>query len=254
MKANVVVQEAKDLTASDKEVNLILTNVVADGRTERRDPEPTDAETATHIGKVTAADAIAVELDFKSTHSETKEVDRAHSNGGAGNGMMPQGRIQDWSTTAITRISEVTGQFNKGIVLGPSTGVTSEDTKLKQGKQEDDDVISLDCEILGFGPDIDFLGPDAEIYMQFMRSHRCYDAIPTSSKLVVFETTLQVRRIQVFCEPCSNHVVKEGVREYCYVLYLCLSLLRAWYLGILFTYLSLYATSVQRLFKWLTVL
>ncbi|KAM3854994.1 5'-AMP-activated protein kinase subunit gamma-3 isoform 6-T7 [Vipera latastei] len=108
--------------------------------------------------------------------------------------MMPQGRIQDWSTIAITRISEVTGQFNKGIVLGPSTGVTSEDTKLKQGKQEDDDVISLDCEILGFGPDIDFLGPDAEIYMQFMRSHRCYDAIPTSSKLVVFETTLQIKK------------------------------------------------------------
>lgn len=207
MKANVVVQKAKDLTASDKEVNLIMTNVVADGRTERRDPEPTvfDAETATHIGKVTAADAVAAELDFKSTHSETKELDRAHSNGGASNDMMPQGRIKDWSTTASTRISEDTGQFNKGTVLAPSPGVTSEDTKLKHGKREDDgDVISLDCEIFGFGPDIEFLGPDAEIYMQFMRSHRCYDAIPTSSKLVVFETTLQVRRIQVFCKPCSN--------------------------------------------------
>uniref|UniRef100_A0A8C6Y4G1 CBS domain-containing protein n=1 Tax=Naja naja TaxID=35670 RepID=A0A8C6Y4G1_NAJNA len=30
--------------------------------------------------------------------------------------------------------------------------------------------------------------------MQFMRSHRCYDAIPTSSKLVVFETTLQIKK------------------------------------------------------------
>ncbi|XP_026563738.1 5'-AMP-activated protein kinase subunit gamma-3 [Pseudonaja textilis] len=198
LKANVVVQEAKDLTASDKEVNLIMTNVVADGRTERQDPEPTvfDAETATHIGKVTAADAIAVELDFKSTHSEIKDLDRAHSNSGAGNDMIPQGRIKDWSTTARTRISEDTGQFNKGTVLGPSTRVTSEDTKLEQAKQEDDDddVISLDCEILGFGPDIEFLGPDAEIYMQFMRSHRCYDAIPTSSKLVVFETTLQIKK------------------------------------------------------------
>uniref|UniRef100_A0A670YS75 CBS domain-containing protein n=1 Tax=Pseudonaja textilis TaxID=8673 RepID=A0A670YS75_PSETE len=175
-----------------------MTNVVADGRTERQDPEPTvfDAETATHIGKVTAADAIAVELDFKSTHSEIKDLDRAHSNSGAGNDMIPQGRIKDWSTTARTRISEDTGQFNKGTVLGPSTRVTSEDTKLEQAKQEDDDddVISLDCEILGFGPDIEFLGPDAEIYMQFMRSHRCYDAIPTSSKLVVFETTLQIKK------------------------------------------------------------
>uniref|UniRef100_A0A670YUS6 CBS domain-containing protein n=1 Tax=Pseudonaja textilis TaxID=8673 RepID=A0A670YUS6_PSETE len=120
----------------------------------------------------------------------------AHSNSGAGNDMIPQGRIKDWSTTARTRISEDTGQFNKGTVLGPSTRVTSEDTKLEQAKQEDDDddVISLDCEILGFGPDIEFLGPDAEIYMQFMRSHRCYDAIPTSSKLVVFETTLQIKK------------------------------------------------------------
>ncbi|KAG8125294.1 hypothetical protein E2320_020637 [Naja naja] len=57
LKANVVVQEAKDLTASDKEVNLIMTNVVAEGRTERWDPEPTvfDAETATHIGKLSWA-------------------------------------------------------------------------------------------------------------------------------------------------------------------------------------------------------
>ncbi|XP_013919981.1 PREDICTED: uncharacterized protein LOC106547369 [Thamnophis sirtalis] len=196
LKANVVVQKAKDLTASDKEVNLIMTNVVADGRTERWNPEPTvfDAETATHIGKVTAADAVAAEFDFKSTHSETKELDTAHSNSGAGHDMMSQGRIKDRNTTASTRISEDTGQFNKGTVLGPITGVTSEDTKLKQGKQEDDDdVISLDCEILGFGGP-EFLGPDAEIYMQFMRSHRCYDAIPTSSKLVVFETTLQIKK------------------------------------------------------------
>ncbi|XP_032073512.1 5'-AMP-activated protein kinase subunit gamma-3 [Thamnophis elegans] len=198
LKANVVVQKAKDLTASDKEVNLIMTNVVADGRTERWNPESTvfDAETATHIGKVTAADAVAAEFDFKSTHSETKELDTAHSNSEAGHDMMSQGRIKDWNTTASTRISEDTGQFNKGTVLGPITGITSEDTNLEQGKQEDDDdVISLDCEILGFGgPNIEFLGPDAEIYMQFMRSHRCYDAIPTSSKLVVFETTLQIKK------------------------------------------------------------
>ncbi|CAL8338148.1 unnamed protein product [Boreogadus saida] len=28
--------------------------------------------------------------------------------------------------------------------------------------------------------------------MNFMKSHCCYDAIPTSSKLVVFDTTLEV--------------------------------------------------------------
>lgn len=29
--------------------------------------------------------------------------------------------------------------------------------------------------------------------MRFMKSHKCYDIVPTSSKLVVFDTALQVR-------------------------------------------------------------
>lgn len=36
--------------------------------------------------------------------------------------------------------------------------------------------------------------PDAEVYMNFMKSHCCYDAIPTSCKLVIFDTTLQVKK------------------------------------------------------------
>lgn len=36
------------------------------------------------------------------------------------------------------------------------------------------------------------LEADATVYMKFMKSHRCYDAIPTSCKLVIFDTTLQV--------------------------------------------------------------
>uniref|UniRef100_A0A8D3BMQ5 CBS domain-containing protein n=1 Tax=Scophthalmus maximus TaxID=52904 RepID=A0A8D3BMQ5_SCOMX len=36
--------------------------------------------------------------------------------------------------------------------------------------------------------------PDAFIYTNFMKSHCCYDAIPTSSKLVIFDTTLQVKK------------------------------------------------------------
>ncbi|XP_064831531.1 5'-AMP-activated protein kinase subunit gamma-3b [Oncorhynchus masou masou] len=36
--------------------------------------------------------------------------------------------------------------------------------------------------------------PDANVYTKFMRDHCCYDAIPTSSKLVVFDTTLQVKK------------------------------------------------------------
>ncbi|TRY53971.1 hypothetical protein DNTS_029811 [Danionella cerebrum] len=36
--------------------------------------------------------------------------------------------------------------------------------------------------------------PDSDIYMRFMKSHKCYDLIPTSSKLVVFDTALQVKK------------------------------------------------------------
>ncbi|XP_062287457.1 5'-AMP-activated protein kinase subunit gamma-3b [Scomber scombrus] len=36
--------------------------------------------------------------------------------------------------------------------------------------------------------------PDIFIYMNFMKSHCCYDAIPTSSKLVIFDTTLEVKK------------------------------------------------------------
>ncbi|XP_038646049.1 5'-AMP-activated protein kinase subunit gamma-1-like isoform X1 [Scyliorhinus canicula] len=45
-----------------------------------------------------------------------------------------------------------------------------------------------------FLPDKIGLEPDADIYMNFMKAHECYDAIPTSSKLVVFDTTLQVKK------------------------------------------------------------
>lgn len=37
---------------------------------------------------------------------------------------------------------------------------------------------------------------ERDIYMRFMKCHKCYDIIPTSSKLVVFDTTLQVRRAE----------------------------------------------------------
>uniref|UniRef100_A0A4W5LMF0 Protein kinase AMP-activated non-catalytic subunit gamma 3 n=1 Tax=Hucho hucho TaxID=62062 RepID=A0A4W5LMF0_9TELE len=36
--------------------------------------------------------------------------------------------------------------------------------------------------------------PDANVYTKFMMNHCCYDAIPTSSKLVIFDTTLQVKK------------------------------------------------------------
>ncbi|KAA8593056.1 hypothetical protein FQN60_018511, partial [Etheostoma spectabile] len=41
-----------------------------------------------------------------------------------------------------------------------------------------------------FAPSAD-TDPETFIYMNFMKSHCCYDAIPTSSKLVIFDTKLQ---------------------------------------------------------------
>uniref|UniRef100_A0A8C5Q7T3 GTP-binding protein Rheb n=1 Tax=Leptobrachium leishanense TaxID=445787 RepID=A0A8C5Q7T3_9ANUR len=35
---------------------------------------------------------------------------------------------------------------------------------------------------------------ESDFYMRFMKSHKCYDIVPTSSKLVVFDTTLQVKK------------------------------------------------------------
>uniref|UniRef100_A0A4W4DZW4 5'-AMP-activated protein kinase subunit gamma-1 n=1 Tax=Electrophorus electricus TaxID=8005 RepID=A0A4W4DZW4_ELEEL len=38
------------------------------------------------------------------------------------------------------------------------------------------------------------LDPERNVYTCFMKSHRCYDLVPTSSKLVVFDTSLQVKK------------------------------------------------------------
>uniref|UniRef100_A0A8B9G594 CBS domain-containing protein n=1 Tax=Amazona collaria TaxID=241587 RepID=A0A8B9G594_9PSIT len=55
-------------------------------------------------------------------------------------------------------------------------------------------TFSLDNMMLGLDPESDFQSPDAEVYMHFMRSHCCYDAIPTSCKLVVFDISLEIKK------------------------------------------------------------
>lgn len=35
---------------------------------------------------------------------------------------------------------------------------------------------------------------DSLIFVKFFRFHKCYDLIPTSAKLVVFDTQLQVKK------------------------------------------------------------
>ncbi|NXD78705.1 AAKG3 kinase, partial [Halcyon senegalensis] len=55
-------------------------------------------------------------------------------------------------------------------------------------------TFTLGNEVLGLGPESEFQSPDAEVYMHFMRSHCCYDAIPTSCKLVVFDISLEIKK------------------------------------------------------------
>uniref|UniRef100_A0A674HI09 Protein kinase AMP-activated non-catalytic subunit gamma 3 n=1 Tax=Taeniopygia guttata TaxID=59729 RepID=A0A674HI09_TAEGU len=55
-------------------------------------------------------------------------------------------------------------------------------------------TFTLGNEILGLGSETEFQTPDAEVYMHFLRSHCCYDAIPTSCKLVVFDISLEIKK------------------------------------------------------------
>ncbi|XP_043849288.1 LOW QUALITY PROTEIN: 5'-AMP-activated protein kinase subunit gamma-3, partial [Dromiciops gliroides] len=44
------------------------------------------------------------------------------------------------------------------------------------------------------GWDGELLRPGAQIYMHFMQEHSCYDAMATSSKLVIFDTMLEIKK------------------------------------------------------------
>nr|KAF6268248.1 protein kinase AMP-activated non-catalytic subunit gamma 3 [Pipistrellus kuhlii] len=44
------------------------------------------------------------------------------------------------------------------------------------------------------GWDDELQKPGAQVYMHFMQKHTCYDAMATSSKLVIFDTALQIKK------------------------------------------------------------
>ncbi|CAK6448085.1 unnamed protein product [Pipistrellus nathusii] len=44
------------------------------------------------------------------------------------------------------------------------------------------------------GLDDELQKPGAQVYMHFMQKHTCYDAMATSSKLVIFDTALQIKK------------------------------------------------------------
>ncbi|XP_060118439.1 5'-AMP-activated protein kinase subunit gamma-3 [Heteronotia binoei] len=193
--------EAKDLATDGKGTKL---DVMSNSRNVNWDTAAVvrDAKDAHWDGKVITATAIATELDFKTADSEVKESDGTKNIAGSEitatdhrhaspevKDMMPNSRKEGQDAQTSRLDAKDDNQHSKMEALDAKVEGTKE-----SNKEGDGDIISLDCEILGFGPDIDFLGPDAELYMHFMRSHHCYDAIPTSSKLVVFETTLQIKK------------------------------------------------------------
>ncbi|RXM94880.1 Histone-lysine N-methyltransferase 2D [Acipenser ruthenus] len=59
-------------------------------------------------------------------------------------------------------------------------------------KGEEVAAVVEDSEVQG-EPPLEAAESDREVYTHFMKSHRCYDLVPTSSKLVVFDTSLQVQ-------------------------------------------------------------
>uniref|UniRef100_G1KN00 CBS domain-containing protein n=1 Tax=Anolis carolinensis TaxID=28377 RepID=G1KN00_ANOCA len=211
LEANAGVLETKDLIAEGKTAKL---NGMSGGRSMNCDPEVVarDAKAANGSGRVTGltaetADAKAKELDEaengrpEATGTENKQVNPSRKECvilGDMNGDRKARVTAPGDKDVCQHIQgpdlDPTGAA--AIIAATATAATTVETTLleQRNKESDGDIISLDCEILGFGPDIDFLGPDAELYMQFMRSHHCYDAIPTSSKLVVFDTTLQIKK------------------------------------------------------------
>ncbi|XP_017928078.1 5'-AMP-activated protein kinase subunit gamma-3 isoform X2 [Manacus vitellinus] len=69
-----------------------------------------------------------------------------------------------------------------------------EEEEEEEYRQRRSVTFTLGNEILGLGPESEFQSPDAEVYMHFLRSHCCYDAIPTSCKLVVFDISLEIKK------------------------------------------------------------
>ncbi|KAF7214975.1 5'-AMP-activated protein kinase subunit gamma-1 isoform X3 [Nothobranchius furzeri] len=76
-------------------------------------------------------------------------------------------------------------------------GVSDRDLYLQKHQCYNLTLVNVHTPCVHVGKLLRFLFPieaDATIYLNFMKSHSCYDAIPISCKLVIFDTTLQVKK------------------------------------------------------------
>ncbi|XP_076151462.1 5'-AMP-activated protein kinase subunit gamma-1-like isoform X1 [Alosa pseudoharengus] len=95
----------------------------------------------------------------------------------------PRPRSPSSPSESILRYSQPLSSAKPPILASVSKSTSRQISGLAEGmleKLEIEDEVSKD--------------PENDMYMHFMKSHKCYDLIPTSSKLVVFDTSLQVKK------------------------------------------------------------
>ncbi|XP_015490268.1 5'-AMP-activated protein kinase subunit gamma-3 isoform X4 [Parus major] len=96
-------------------------------------------------------------------------------------------RLRGPAASQVALLDAVTCPEEEGF----SKAVCPREEEEEEDKYRRPVTFTLGNEILGLGPEREFQNPDAEVYMHFLRSHCCYDAIPTSCKLVVFDISLE---------------------------------------------------------------
>ncbi|XP_041966299.1 5'-AMP-activated protein kinase subunit gamma-1-like isoform X2 [Alosa sapidissima] len=95
----------------------------------------------------------------------------------------PRSRSPSSPSESILRYSQPLSSAKPPILASVSKSTSRQISGLAEGmleKLEIEDEVSEE--------------PENDMYMHFMKSHKCYDLIPTSSKLVVFDTSLQVKK------------------------------------------------------------
>ncbi|XP_073074194.1 5'-AMP-activated protein kinase subunit gamma-3 isoform X2 [Manis javanica] len=93
--------------------------------------------------------------------------------------------------------ASATGPSTDDLELGlelPGTGAWGCELGLVEEKPAPCPCPSPQALFPRLGWDDELQKPGAQVYMHFMQEHTCYDAMATSSKLVIFDTTLEIKK------------------------------------------------------------
>ncbi|XP_075789071.1 5'-AMP-activated protein kinase subunit gamma-3 isoform X2 [Pelodiscus sinensis] len=165
-----------------------------------------DASEAGSSARETGADATVMGSRTKDTGSEARVM-------GPSKGSRTKDTGSDARVMGPSKGSRTKDTGSEARVMGPSKGSRTKDTgsdarvmgpsEGSDAQQVGSDAEAVDsdarsppvlAELPALCPDAVFQGPEAETYMRFLQDHSCYAAIPTSSKLLVFDTTLQMKK------------------------------------------------------------